>query len=171
MAALMVIIINFIVPANNTQKTLEIVLTPVMTSKKQVIATTYSNCWQVPCTLATGVEVLWRTMAGRSSPAMIVKKQVIATTDSNCWQVVTTLATGYFTEEKCVRPRILKINTITMIIFYILMRCVFLLRSRSLARVSRPSSVFCACVNKTTKEFEGGKVSPQSYITPLKKNV
>ena len=69
MAALMVIIIiNFIVPANNTQKTLEIVLTPVMTSKKQVIATTDSNCWQVPCTLATGVKVLWRTTAGRSSP-------------------------------------------------------------------------------------------------------
>ena len=83
MAALMVIIIiNFIVPANNTQKTLEIVLTPVMTSKKQVIATTDSNCWQVPCTLATGVKVLWRTTAGRSSPVMTVKKQVIATTDS-----------------------------------------------------------------------------------------
>ena len=48
MAALMVsiiiiiIIITFIVPANNTQKTLEIVLAPVMTSKKQVIATTDS---------------------------------------------------------------------------------------------------------------------------------
>ena len=55
-----------------------------------------------------------------------------------------------------------------MIIFYILMRCVFLLRSRSLARVSRLSSVFCACVNKTTKEFEGGRVSPQSYTrTPV----
>ena len=70
-----------------------------------------------------------------------------------------------------VRPRILKINTITMIIFYILMRCVFSLHSRSLARVSRLSSVFCACVNKTTKEFEGGRVSPQSYITPLQKKM
>ena len=66
-----------------------------------------------------------------------------------------------------VRPRILKINTITMIIFYILMRCVFLLHSRSLARVSRLSSVFCACVNKTTKEFKGGRVSPQSYINNI----
>ena len=56
MAALMVIIIiiNFIVPANNTQKTLEIVLAPVMTSKKQVIATTDSNCWQVVTTQVTG---------------------------------------------------------------------------------------------------------------------
>ena len=44
------------------------------------------------------------------------------------------------------------------------MRCVFSLHSRSLARVSRLSSVFCTCVNKTTKEFEGGRVSPQSYI-------
>ena len=83
MAALMVIItITFIVPANNTQKTLEIVLTPVMTSKKQVIATTDSYCWELPCTPATGVEVLWRTTAGRSSTVMTVKKQVITTTDS-----------------------------------------------------------------------------------------
>ena len=54
MAALMVIIIiTFIVPANNIQKTLEIVLTPVMTVKKQVIATTDRDCRQVATTLVT----------------------------------------------------------------------------------------------------------------------
>ena len=71
-----------------------------------------------------------------------------------------------------VRTSILKLKTITMIIFYILMRCVFSLHSRSLARVSRLSSVFCACVNKTTKEFEGGEgQSTILHYSPSKKNV